>query len=147
MFGEEKETEPVSFLLPKEEQICPNEETLENFLAGDIRVNENPGLIALHTIFAREHNRLATKIKALARHKTDKYILNEARRYVIGQMQNIVYNEFLPSVLAESDMSKYSLPITDSSLYNDGIASVISLEFSTAAFRFGHTLVLSLIHI
>ena len=33
-----------------------------------------PGLSAMHTVFAREHNRLASKIKAYARHKTDEKV-------------------------------------------------------------------------
>ncbi len=34
------------------------------FLAGDLRVNENGNLIAMHTIFAREHNTVAAEVAA-----------------------------------------------------------------------------------
>ena len=101
----------------------------------------------MHTLFAREHNRLASKIKSLAVHKTDESIMLEARRYMIAQMQNIVYNEFLAEVLPEDTYQKYLLDTSESSQYNDTIPAVISVEFSTAAFRFGHTLVSSLIQI
>ena len=33
-----------------------------NFLAGDIRVGENPELTSLQTLFVREHNRLAARL-------------------------------------------------------------------------------------
>ena len=36
----------------------------------------------------------------------------EARRYVIAQMQNIVYNEFLPAILPLEDYRKYDLDTT-----------------------------------
>ena len=63
----------------------------------------------MHTLFSREHNRLASEIKAYARHKTDENIMYEARRYLIAQFQSIVYREFLPAVLPQSTMLNYQL--------------------------------------
>ena len=51
------------------------------FTAGDIRARENPGLSALHTIFVREHNRIATFIGETAPQWTDEGIYQFTRRH------------------------------------------------------------------
>ena len=104
------------------------------------------GLQAMHTVFAREHNRLAKAIKALAWQKSDEDIMYEARRYVVAQMQNIVYSEFLPAILSKNDIEKYQLD-TNQSYYNESTNPVMFIEFTTAAFRMGHSLVTSLINV
>jgi len=103
----------------------------ECFLAGDKRVNENLGLIALHTIFMREHNRIVNTLKELTKWTSEK-LFQVARKISIAVWQNIVYNDYLKLVLGDgwNELGNYSF---DSSF--DG--SVTS-EFSTAASRFGH---------
>ena len=79
------QNEGISFLLPDEPEICVtkrNPNSLKTFLAGDLRVNENPGLSAMHTAFAREHNRIAKAIKALAWQKSDEDIMHEVKKYL-----------------------------------------------------------------
>ena len=70
----------------------------------------------------------------------------EARRYVMAQMQNIVYSEFLPAILPKNDLEKYQLD-TNRSHYNESTKPVMFIEFTTAAFRMGHSLVSSLINL
>jgi len=105
----------------------------ELFLAGDVRANENPELIALQTLFVREHNRIAAE--AAQRHSdwTDEELYQYARRVVIAELQKITYDEFLPAILGANAMPAYQGYQAD---VNPGIAT----EFSTAAFRFGHSM-------
>ena len=70
----------------------------------------------------------------------------EARRYVMAQMQNIVFSEFLPAILSGKILKKYRLDNSES-IYNDSISPVIFVEFSTAAYRMGHSLISSLINL
>lgn len=107
------------------------------FLAGDIRVNEQPGLIAMHTVFAREHNRLAAEIKSKNAGWSDEQIYQHARKMVGGMVQSITYNEYLPTL-----MGGYAPSMTGASYDSDGNAT-LSNEFATAAFRLGHTQVTS----
>ncbi len=72
------------------------------FLAGDIRANEQVGLTSVHTLFMREHNRLADLIKAVDPGLSDEDIYQKARKIVGAQMQIITYNEFLPALLGDA---------------------------------------------
>jgi hypothetical protein len=63
--------------------------------AGDVRANENIGLTAVHTLFAREHNRIVGLLPS-SLSAEDKFQI--ARRVVGAEEQYITYNEFLPSL-------------------------------------------------
>jgi hypothetical protein len=105
------------------------------FLAGDVRANEQVGLTAMHTLFVREHNRLAARIVQVFPHASDEQIYQLARKIVGAELQIITYNEFLPALLGPSapSLSDYAGwdPLVDPSIAN---------EFSTALFRVGHTM-------
>ena len=53
----------------------------------------------MHTLFVREHNRLADKISTYYQGRTDEEIYQLARKIVGAEMQAITYNEFLPALL------------------------------------------------
>jgi hypothetical protein len=105
----------------------------ELFLAGDVRANENPGIISLQTLFVREHNRIAREIAARTPRLSDEEIYQKARQTVIAEMQWIVYNEYLPALLGSNAMPTYRG-------YSPRVNPSISNEFSTAAYRFGHSM-------
>lgn len=52
------------------------------FVAGDNRVNELTGLVTMHALFLREHNRVARILWSLNREWNDEKIFQEARRIV-----------------------------------------------------------------
>ena len=105
----------------------------EDFVAGDIRANEQIGLSALHTLFVREHNRLATAIAAADSTLGDEEIYQIARRIVGAELQVITYHEFLPALLGADALRPYSG-------YSDTVDPRIANVFSAAAFRFGHSM-------
>ncbi|KAA0203707.1 Peroxidase-like [Hyalella azteca] len=114
------------------------------FLAGDNRVNEQPDLAVIHTIFMREHNRLALQLAKINPQWDDETLYQEARRINVAQMQHIIYNEWLPIILGKDCMvNNLMLPRPDgfSRDYDPNVNAAIRNEFAAAAFRFGHTLV------
>lgn len=106
------------------------------FIAGDIRANENVALTAMHTVWVREHNRIAAEIAVSDSSLSDEQIYQEARQQVIAQIQHITWNEFLPAILSQDQFAEYSG-------YQPDVDPSIANEFSTAAFRFGHTMLSS----
>ncbi|MES9854005.1 MAG: peroxidase family protein [Candidatus Thiodiazotropha sp. L084R] len=103
------------------------------FLAGDVRANEQVGLSAMHTLFVREHNRLAADIAERDPSLDGEEIYQQARRLVGALMQVITYREFLPILLGPDGISSYQGydPMQDASIMN---------AFSTASYRMGHSL-------
>ena len=136
-------------LLPFEEDIAhvcerSSTEPPKTFLAGDVRANENPALQSLHTLWMKEHNRLASIIKENSNNSlSDEDIFQEARRFLIAEWQQIIYAEWLPIILGPELIKQFNLDLDSEKLYNPELSPNIFNGFSTAAFRFGHSLVAS----
>ncbi|WP_182870078.1 peroxidase family protein [Rhodopirellula sp. JC639] len=101
-------------------------------IAGDIRASENISLTAIQTLFVREHNRLAEQIAEADSTLSDEEIYQRARAIVIAEIQSITYNEFLPALLGNNVITAYQD-------YDSSVDPSIATEFSSAAFRFGHS--------
>ena len=102
----------------------------------------------MHTMFLREHNRVARNLKSLNPQWNDEKLFQESKRIVNAEWQHIVYNEFLPVILGKHYMKSYGLlTLSDghSSNYRSDIDPRITNAFATAAFRMGHTLIPDLI--
>jgi len=141
-------------LLPQEEgevkdecEIPETQQELENkkcFRAGDSRANEQPGLTVFHTVWVREHNRLAKELSYLNPHWDDERLYEEARKIVIAENQHVTYNEWLPLVLGSDYMAELDiLPVTYgyNTKYDSSVNPSILNSFAAAAFRFGHSLI------
>ncbi|XP_055944549.1 peroxidase-like [Argiope bruennichi] len=127
-------------MLPLDHQahrlFCPSKKNC--FLAGDMRVNQHVFLTSMETLFMREHNRIATRLKKLNPHWEEEKLFQEARRIVIATMQCITYKEYLPLLLGPYVMRKFDMAVTntsDGTKYNPKIHIGVRNEFATAGFR------------
>ena len=109
---------------------------LNCFMAGDRRVSEQFSLSVMHTIWLREHNRLAKKLGQLNPTWSDEAIFQVARRIVIAEVQNIVFSEYLPIIIGKSGVDITLGPYKG---YDASADPRTSNEFATAAYRFGHS--------
>jgi peroxidase len=109
------------------------------FAAGDVRANENVELTALQTLFVRNHNAIATELAQQDPTQfgftswTDEDLYQEARKINIAEYQDIIYTQYLPDLLGPDAMPAYTG-------YDPNVNATIATEFSTVAFRFGHSL-------
>ncbi|KAL6437081.1 hypothetical protein ACFW04_004997 [Cataglyphis niger] len=110
--------------------------------SGDDRVNIEPQLAVIHTIWLREHNRIADKLAKLNPDWSDEILYQEARRIVIAEIQHITYKEWLPILLGRRYIHAVGLIIRNSHSrnYNSVDEPSISNEAATAALRFLNSL-------
>jgi len=97
-------------------------------VAGDVRANENIALTSLHTLFAREHNRivalLPTSLSAEERFQI-------ARRVVGAEIEYITYTQFLPAL---------GVRLNPYHGYDPTVNSGLSNEFAVVGYR-AHSMV------
>ena len=139
-------------MLPTRQQTkfdSPHGEHPDDLVSGDVRAIEQPGLASIHSLFLKEHNRIARLVRERNDKATDEDIYQVARKLVGAEIQNIVYNEFLPIVLGKITMKGYNLTLPDvleeETVYDPHADSAIANEFATVANRFGHSLIPNLL--
>jgi hypothetical protein len=124
-------------LMPFNTEGLPNEteggDPATYFLGGDVRANENSEFTALNTLLVRNHNRLAAQLAQMYPTWDDEQLYQEARTLNIATIQEITYNEFLPALMGTNAMPAYTG-------YDPNVDPDVSVEFSAAAFRVGHTM-------
>ncbi|XP_043208701.1 peroxidase-like [Amphibalanus amphitrite] len=140
---------PTKFLLPDPEPELECHSTVKEepcFRSGDPRVNVQARLAVMHIIWMREHNRIAGRLQEMNPHWDDERLFQESRRIVIAEIQHITYSHWLPIVLGHNYtdtnmMGEQKGPASYSNRYNAETEPTIATEFSSAAFRFGHSLI------
>ena len=108
----------------------------ECFVVGDVRVNEQVSLTVMHTLWLREHNRIARELEALNSHWGDDRIYSETRKILGAQIQKITLYDYLPLILGKKAFTKL---IGSYSGYNPNVDASIPNAFAAAAYRFGHS--------
>ena len=104
------------------------------YVCGDVRANENLALTSMHSMWVRNHNYWAKLICKANKCLDDEEIYQRAKTIVVAEYQNIIFREFLPFLLGCDGLSPYEG-------YDETVNPQITNEFSTAAYRMGHTLV------
>lgn len=85
----------------------------------------------MHTLWVREHNRVAQLIKDTTNFD-DEHTFQLARSIVIAEIQKITYTDYLPKILGPNLIPDYNS-------YSNNIVPNLPNAFATAAFRFGHS--------
>jgi peroxidase len=103
----------------------------DTFVTGDPRVMENPELTAVTILFMREHNFWVGALKAQHPDWTGDQLYNMAKAVTTAEYQNIIYKEYLPLFIG---------PVLEPFRgYDPTVNAQVAQEFSTAAFRVGHS--------
>ena len=85
----------------------------DEFTSGDVRAVENPGLASMHTIFVREHNRIASVLNVMQPQLSDEELYQMTRRQSI--MQSAVLQQLF-DVFTDSLQLLQCYPLNGSAL-------------------------------
>ncbi|XP_028251801.1 thyroid peroxidase [Parambassis ranga] len=110
-------------------------ERVECFSAGDSRANEGLPLTTLHTLWLREHNRLAEALKDINSHWSPETVYQETRKIIGALHQIITIRDYIPKIIGPESFDHYIGPYRG---YDPTVDPSASNVFATAAFRFGH---------
>ncbi|XP_058794605.1 peroxidase-like isoform X2 [Phymastichus coffea] len=124
---------PVAHVAPA--SLCNSKNC---YLSGDDRSNAEPQTAVMHTLWVREHNRIAHKLAVINPEWSDETLYQEARRIVIAEIQHITYSEWLPLVIGKRFARSVGLtvPTNYSNIPYSPNDPSVSNDVATAALRF-----------
>eukprot|EP00486_Rosalina_sp_Unknown_P001345 CAMPEP_0201568726 /NCGR_PEP_ID=MMETSP0190_2-20130828/9941_1 /ASSEMBLY_ACC=CAM_ASM_000263 /TAXON_ID=37353 /ORGANISM="Rosalina sp." /LENGTH=666 /DNA_ID=CAMNT_0047990161 /DNA_START=99 /DNA_END=2096 /DNA_ORIENTATION=- len=134
--------------LPRNSRGIRNEPNKEErfVIAGDIRPNEQLGLLTMHTIWVRFHNVIAEEVaesidaSGIAQRDEDSFdeiVYQYTKLIVTAVVQKITYKDWLPTMFGRSAIADF---LGDYNGYDPEVNPSACLIFSSAAYRLGHTL-------
>ncbi|XP_025410681.1 peroxidase-like [Sipha flava] len=101
--------------------------------------NQNLGILVMQTAFLRFHNYIAFELSTINSHWSDETIYQESRRIVIGTIQRIAYQDFLPIIIGEDYQEIYG--INGKNIYDPMMDPSMAMELTSAALRVLHTII------
>lgn len=120
---------------------------------GDPRNDENRIVGGLHSVMIRFHNKQADRVRKSHPHWSTAQVLKETQRQVRNTYQWAVLTDFLPQTVGKSTMNSVMPNIYLARLFGVNLRSyqpcidAMPVEFSVAAYRFGHSQVRALYRI
>ena len=101
------------------EKIQPGGFFEDDLVAGDVRAIVQPTMASIHTLFLAEHNRIAKELQPrltklhpkMSPSEADELIYQQTRAIVGAELQQIVYEEYLPVVLGQQVYQRYGLDL------------------------------------
>ena len=108
-------------------------------LIGDPRNDENRIISQMQLLFIRFYNKIYDTVAAENPNYASNEVYEEARRITTWHYQWIVFHEFLPLLVGDELMS--TIISNGRQWYLPKDRSYIPVEFSVAAYRFGHSMI------
>jgi hypothetical protein len=105
------------------------------FRSGDSRVNSNPFVTSIYTLFLRSHNQIATKFRQMIPRWNDDHMFKITKRINIAIFQKIIYNDWANIVLGEQIANEIRTKTIERDAQRHNTKKV-SNEFGTAAIKF-----------
>ncbi|XP_046388414.1 chorion peroxidase-like [Ischnura elegans] len=108
------------------------------YFSPNTQVNKLITLAALQTIFVRQHNRIARRLRKRNPTWEDEDLFQQARKILTGIYHNIIYNHWLPLLIGKEALSQWKIPFFklsasyDPSINPGAISDMVSAGFSTS---------------